>query len=316
MFPGIMMPLITPFTVDDDVDLDVYMDMIDGSLDAGVHGFYLMASQGQGPTMTAEERVKTMKAAIAHINKRVPVIIHVGTTHLTSTVELVREADAAGADAIAVLPPYFYSDHTSDEVDAHFVGAGQATKLPMFIYENEKYTGIGLPPSRMARIAELVPTLAGAKLSYSSTMQIYAYVQEVPERVGMYPGSIIHLLPTMELGIRGCIPPSAVLFPPLAVDFWQTLADGDWPRAVDIHTRLCKIQRLWAQLHRRYGRSAAREALRLQGYDVKIFPRWANAVVDEEGIEEIRKFNELVALPAESITTETVTTKTQTRPTS
>src|SRR5262245_42472062 len=85
MFHGILMPLITPFTENDEVDLPVYMDMIDGSLAAGVHGFYLMASQGQGPTMTADERVQAMRAALAHIGKRVPSVIHVGTTHLSST---------------------------------------------------------------------------------------------------------------------------------------------------------------------------------------------------------------------------------------
>ncbi len=294
MFHGILMPLITPFTDADDVDIPVYLDMIDGSLAAGVHGFYLMASQGQGPTMTAEERVKTMRAALKHINKRVPAVVHVGTTHLTSTQALAREAEAAGADGIAVLPPYFYSDHTPHEVEAHFVGTAVASKLPMFMYENGKYTGIDIKPSWLARIAELVPTLAGVKLTYSTTMEIYAYLRQVPARVGMFPGSITHVLPTYELGIKGCIPPSAILYPELAVALWQACVAKDWVRAMDLHVKLIKLQSIWARLHREFGRSMAREALKLQGYKVQKFPRWANADLTDAAMQEIERYNQLV----------------------
>src|SRR5207244_11028819 len=65
-------------------------------------------------------------------------IFHVGTTYLQTTQALAREADAARAEGIAVLPPYFYSDHTEYEVEAHFVGTAAASKLPMFMYENGK----------------------------------------------------------------------------------------------------------------------------------------------------------------------------------
>jgi dihydrodipicolinate synthase/N-acetylneuraminate lyase len=294
MFHGILMPLITPFTENDEVDLPVYMDMIDGSLAAGVHGFYLMASQGQGPTMTAEERVKAMRAALDHIGKRVPSVIHVGTTHLSSTQALAREAEAAGAEGIAVLPPYFYSDHTEHEVEAHFVGTAEASKLPMFMYENGKYSGIDIKPAWLARIAELVPTLAGVKLSYSSTMEIYAYLRQVNKRVGMFPGSITHVLPTFELGIKGCIPPSSILYPQLSVALWEACTRKNWSLVMDLHVKLIELQSLWARLHKKFGRAMAREALKMQGYQVKKFPRWASAELTDEGREQVRKFNELV----------------------
>ena len=303
MFHGILMPIIAPFTEDDKVDLPVFMDMIDGSLDAGVHGFYLLASQGQGPTMTFEERVETMRAVLAHIKKRVPVVMHVGTTHLTSTQALAREAEAAGADGIAVLPPYFYSDHTTAEVEAHFVGTAEASKLPMFMYENLKYTGIKITPTWLARIAELVPTLAGVKLSYSSTSDICAYLRTVPERVGMFPGAVVHVLPTMEMGIRGCIPPSAILYPQLSVALWEACVAKDWNLAMDLHVKLIHLQEFWDKLHRQFGRSMARETLRAQGYNVKNFPRWANASLTDKALEEVQALNQLVKTYSAAIKT-------------
>ena len=263
MFHGILMSLITPFTQDDDVDLPVYLDMIDGSLAAGVHGFYLMASQGQGPTMTAEERVKTMRAALAHINKRVPAVVHVGTTYLTTTQALAREAEAAGADGIAVLPPYFYSDHTAHEVEAHFAGTRRgrrSCRCSCTRTANTPASTSSPPWLHRSGIAELVPSLAGVKLSYSSTMQVYAYLRQVPARVGMFPGSITHVLPTYELGIKGCIPPSSVLYPALAVAIWEACVAKDWTRAMVLHVKLIHLQSIWARLHRESGRSMAREA--------------------------------------------------------
>jgi dihydrodipicolinate synthase/N-acetylneuraminate lyase len=164
----------------------------------------------------------------------------------------------------------------------------------MFMYENGKYTGIDIKPAWLAKIAELVPTLAGVKLSYSSTMEIYAYLRQVNPRVAMFPGSITHVLPTYELGIKGCIPPSSVLYPRLSVALWEACVAKDWTLAMDLHVTLIKLQSVWARLHKQFGRSMAREALNLQGYEVKNFPRWANARLSDKAMEELKAFDRMV----------------------
>ena len=166
MIEGILHPLITPFTEAGDVDEAEFRSLLDGGLELGVHGFFLLGSQGQGPTLSYEERARVAAVAVRHVKGRVPVIIHVGTTDLRSTAWLAQAAEEAGADAVAVVPPYYYSDHPPEEIDAHYIGVGRATSLPLVVYNNEKYAGVNITPAWLARpgsrVVECSPGQAAA----------------------------------------------------------------------------------------------------------------------------------------------------------
>ena len=111
--------------------------------------------------MTTEERKQTAAIALDQAKKRVPVMIHVGTADAGSAVELAEHAAAHGADAVAIVPPYYYSDHTEFEIMAHYKAVHKAMPLPIYIYENPKYSGISIPPGFAVRMKEQVPALQG-----------------------------------------------------------------------------------------------------------------------------------------------------------
>lgn len=288
MIEGILHPLITPFTDDGEVDEAALLSLLDGALEIGVHGFFLLGSQGQGPTLTYEERARTAAVAIRHVKGRVPVIIHVGTTDLRSTAQLAQEAEKAGADAIAVVPPYYYRDHTTEEIDAHYIGVAKATSLPLLVYNNEKYAGINITPAWLARLADKIPSLIGVKLSYSGPQQLLQYVAKVPDRVAIYSGSVLNLLSTAPFGVRGAINPPAILFPELAVTIWSALVAKDWDLCFEIQGHMNDAALSIGRLVSKFGRSVYQEGLRMMGYDVKVFPRWQSTPLSEEAKEELR----------------------------
>ena len=288
MIEGILHPLITPFSEEGDVDEDVFRSLLDGALDVGVHGFFLLGSQGQGPALTHEERSRTAALAIRHVAGRVPVVIHVGTTDLRSTAELARRAEEAGADAVAAVPPYYYSDHTEAEIDAHFKGLSEATSLPIFVYNNPKYAGADITPSWLARLAGEIPNLSGIKLSYASPQQILQYIDQVPERISVFSGSVLNLLSTVPFGVKGAINPPAVLFPELSVAIWEALKAEDWGLAFEIQGRINRAAITIARLVAKFGRPVYREGFRIMGYDVKTFPRWESGELTDEALAQLR----------------------------
>jgi len=154
MIRGVLLPIITPFDEKVRVDEPVMRALVDFHIKAGVQGLFVLGSTGQGPAMTIEERKQAAAIALDQARSRVPVIIHIGTADAQSTVELAEHAAAHKADAVAVVPPYYYSDHTEFEIIAHYKAVAKAVSLPIFIYENPKYSGISIPPALAVRMKE------------------------------------------------------------------------------------------------------------------------------------------------------------------
>lgn len=287
MITGILNPIITPFTESGDVDEDLLCVLAEDSIKAGCSALFVFGSAGQGPTMTLDERSRAADAVIGQVKGRVPVIVHVGTTDLKSTARLAEAAADSGAAAIAVIPPYYYSDHPPAEVDAHFKGVARACPLPMVVYNNEQYSGINITPPWLARLAGEIPTIAGVKLAYASLGQISAYLRLVPERVAMYAGTTLDLLPMAQFGVKGAINPPSTLFPELAVALWQAVSTGAWDRAHEIYGVLLPANTTVTRLGFSYGRAVLREGLRMRGYDVKLYPRWESLELPEKERAEL-----------------------------
>ena len=150
MIRGVLLPIITPFDEKVRVDEQMMRQLVDFHIKAGVQGLFVLGSTGQGPAMTIDERKQAAAIALDQAKSRVPVVIHVGTADAGSTVELAEHAAAHRADAMAIVPPYYYSDHTEYEIMAHYKAVHKAVPLPIYIYENPKYSGISVPPGLAA----------------------------------------------------------------------------------------------------------------------------------------------------------------------
>ena len=302
---GIINPIVMPFTEEGEPDIDLLLTFADDSITAGCSALFIMGSAGQGPTLTYEERQAGADKVIRHVKGKIPVVVHVGTTDLRSTAQLAVAARESGADGIGVIPPYYYSDHPPAEVDLHFKGVAAACDLPMWVYNNEKYSGINITPPWLARLASEIPSITGVKLAYASLGQIAAYLRLAPERVAMYAGTTLDLIPMAQFGVQGAINPPSTLFPELSVAMWNAIQAGDWNRAHELYGILVPANTTVTRLGISYGRSVLREGLRLRGYPVKNYPRWETVDLPDEAREELKKalepaWNFETAAPASS----------------
>src|SRR5215470_2622193 len=118
MLRGVLLPIITPFDDKGRVDEPIMRQLVDFHVGAGVQGLFVLGSTGQGPAMSVEERKRAALTALDQTRSRVPVVIHVGTPAADSTVELAEHAATHKADAVAIVPPYYYSDHSEYEIIA------------------------------------------------------------------------------------------------------------------------------------------------------------------------------------------------------
>jgi len=229
--------------------------------------------------------MRAAEIAIDQTRSRVPVVIHVGTADAESTVQLAVHAADKGASAVAVIPPYYYSDHTEYEIVAHYRAVADAVSLPIFIYENPKYSGISISPELAVRMKETVPSIRGIKVAYGMGGML-EYVRLLPPDVSVFTGNA-DLFGLVPFGLAGMINPPTSFVPELCVALWQALRENQYEKAVDLQSKVNNVARIVAGALRRYGRSALAEVFRMRGFAIKRFPKWETRPMPEDAREAL-----------------------------
>ena len=286
MIRGVLLPIITPFDEKSRVDEEIMRQLVDFHIGASVQGLFVLGSTGQGPAMSIEERKKAAAIALDQARRRVPVVIHVGTADAESTAELAVHAAEHNADAVAIVPPYYYSDHSEYEIIAHYQAVARTMPLPIFIYENPKYSGISIAPGLAMRMKERVPTLKGIKVAYGQGA-LLEYVRLLPD-VSVFTGNA-DLFGLVPFGVAGMINPPTSFVPELCVQLWRALDDKDYPKAVEAQKKIDTAARLVAAELRKYGRVPLREVFRMRGFDVKRFPKWETEPMPKEAVAKLER---------------------------
>ena len=285
---GIILPLLTPLTEDGEIDERLGCDLAEFVLGAGVHALFLLGSFGQGPVLRTEQRKRFAEVIVKHVRGRVPIIVHVGTADIYSTVDLGMHARSIGCDAIAAVGPYYYSDHNEFEIFEHFRELARRTEMPLLIYNNPPYQGYDITPATMLRLKEEIPQLFGTKLAADSLETALTYLSQLPQDFAIY-GLASALMPGALYGVRGTIIPPMNAFPELAVALWKAMEDRRLEEAFKLQKQINDLRGNMRKLVRAYGLATHCEAVRLRGFPIKKFPRWTTKAMADSDRELLRQ---------------------------
>lgn len=152
---GIFIPLITPFSHDNKLDIYSFQNYITYLATFDIQGLVINGTTGESPTVSWDEVKQMIQAAqdiLANMDKKIPVIVGTGTNDTYSTVNRTEMAAELGADAAMVVTPY-YSKPTQEGILEHFRRASQVG-LPIMVYEIPARTGSRILVDTMRRILE------------------------------------------------------------------------------------------------------------------------------------------------------------------
>jgi 4-hydroxy-tetrahydrodipicolinate synthase len=268
------MPLPTPFHEDGRVDDEALDALVEFYIASRVDGLFVLGTHGQGMVLEIDERKRVAERVVRRANRRLPVVVHVGTANTFSSIELAKHAATLGVDAIGLVEPYYYP-HNDYEIYAHYRKVAEASKgIPLFIYDNPETTQLHLSPPKVLKLLETVPDICGIKVSFSTFDELMQYVRTMPKTLGVFPGSILSLYEGCTLGVRGAIHPPTSPFPELCVKMYQALKKNDIVEAHAVHDQIVAYLGVVDQFRGNHGRAVFFEAMRLRGLPVKRFPRW------------------------------------------
>jgi 4-hydroxy-tetrahydrodipicolinate synthase len=238
---GIVVATVTPFNDDESLNEDGLRAVVRFLVERGVHGLFPAGSQGEFYALTADERRRVLEVTLEAAEGRVFVVAHAGATTTQEAIALARHAEAAGADAVAAITPFFVAP-SQEELYRHYLALASAVSLPVLAYNNPPRTGVNLLPATAARLARDALNFAGVKDSSSDLAQFAEYIRLCPPGFRALMGRDSLIFAGLAHGAAGVVSASANVVPELAVSIYDAVAARDFARGRELQRLLAPLR--------------------------------------------------------------------------
>ena len=152
IFKGLGIALITPFNEDGSVDYASLRNLLDYQLKNGADFLCILATTGETPTLTADEKLEIKNLVVDKVAGRIPILMGCGGNNTAAVVEELKTGDFRGIDGVLSVCPY-YNKPSQEGLYQHFKAIATATKLPVVLYNVPGRTGINMKAETTVRLA-------------------------------------------------------------------------------------------------------------------------------------------------------------------
>ena len=204
IFKGLGIALVTPFTQEGEVDYTALSRLVDYQLANGADFLCILATTGETPTLTAEEKAKIKQMVIEKAGDKVPVLMGCGGNNTAEVVRELKEADFAGIDGILSVCPY-YNKPSQEGLYQHFKAIAAASPLPVVLYNVPGRTGVNLKAETTVRLAKDCPNIVAIKEASGSLEQVDEIIKNKPDSFDVISGDDALTFPMIACGAAGVI---------------------------------------------------------------------------------------------------------------
>jgi 4-hydroxy-tetrahydrodipicolinate synthase len=221
---GFAPALPTPFTDQGELDGTAFEYFCDLQIRAGATALVVCGTTGEAPTLRPAEHHVLVRIAVDVADGRVPIIAGCGSNSTAHAIELSKDAEAAGADAILSVVPY-YNKPTQAGMAAHFGAIARSTGLPVILYDVPSRTGVGLADDTIARLRE-IPHIIGLKDATGDVARVTRLRSFLGSDFRLMSGDDATALAFIAEGGHGCISVTSNVAPGLCRNMFLTCRQG------------------------------------------------------------------------------------------
>ena len=258
--PEVVTATVTPFDADGRVDLDRYQELCAFLVENGSDGVVVNGTTGEAPTLSDDERVELIRAALDSVGDRATVIAGTGTNSTSHSIHLTQQAHEAGAHGFLVVTPY-YNKPPQRAIVEHFKAVAAASDRPVTAYNIPGRVVINIEPETMAELAE-IPNVTAVKQSNADLEQARRIVEL---GLDLYAGDDNLVLPFVELGGKGGVCVHTHVVGPQVKELIRRFREGDVDGARQLDMELAPAYDLIGVVT---GPIQIKAALNLLGHDV------------------------------------------------
>jgi len=260
---GLLLPITTPFTESEDIDVAGLTSNLSKWNQTGITGYVVLGSTGERVNLDEREYVQVIETARKAIPETFLFIVGAGQQSTRNTIKEIERATKAGAEAALVITPSFYRSAISqDALVTHYHAVADALSIPIILYSMPDLTGIKIEPETAARLSEH-KNIIGMKDSSADVDRFAETVQSVPEDFAMLIGNGTVLCEAMQAGAEGGILAVGCAAPELCIEIYRAVHAGEIDRASTLQGKLTPLA---LAVTKTYGIGGLKTAMDMAGY--------------------------------------------------
>ncbi|MCL7417241.1 MAG: dihydrodipicolinate synthase family protein [Halalkalicoccus sp.] len=227
-FTGVLCPIVTPLD-GGEPDEAALASLTEFILEGGVDGLFPCGTTGEFASLAPEQRSRVIKVVVEAAGDA-PVIAGAAGTSVPETLDRIEEAEAAGADAAAIVGPYFHTANGPEGTQHFFEAVADGTALPLYLYNIPMYVGNEIPAETVGALAEH-DSVRGMKDTSGDLSYFLSVDRRTPEEFVLFQGFDTLLVPALRMGSNGGVHALANVVPEV---FSELLDSADAERGATL----------------------------------------------------------------------------------
>jgi len=236
---GVFVVLTTPFT-HGDVNYSGLRSNVAWLIEQGVHGIIPLGSTGEFASLNDDQRSHILHAVVEVADGQVPIVAGAGAETTEKTVRNIEEAAAAGASAVLVIPPWYYSPNPEEQL-AHYTRIGETSSIPVMVYNNPFTSKVDIEPATLAKLAG-VANIDYVKESSGNIRRIAEIRILTEDRLPIFCGWEDMAFESFVMGAVGWVCVIGNVMPKQAVRLFDLIRhENDLPAAWELYKKMLPL---------------------------------------------------------------------------
>ena len=240
IFKGLGIALVTPFKQNGEVDYESLLRLVEYQLENGADFFCILATTGETPTLSAEEKLRIKNLVVEKVQVRVPILMGCGGYNTAAVVEELRNGDFKGIDGVLSVCPY-YNKPSQEGLYQHFKAIAAATSLPVVLYNVPGRTGVNMKAETTVRLARDCQNIVAIKEASGNLEQVDEIIKNKPRDFDVISGDDSLTFPMVSCGAVGVISVIGNALPREFSKMIRLQMRGEYEPARKIHHRFTDL---------------------------------------------------------------------------
>ncbi|MEI5100526.1 dihydrodipicolinate synthase family protein [Streptomyces sp. PmtG] len=247
LLTGVVPPVCTPLTPDNEVDVASLERLVDHLVGAGVDALFVLGSSAEAAYLPDGHRRTVVSTVVRHVGGQLPVLAGAIDMATLRVLDHVRHAAADGADGVVVTAPFYTRTHPA-EIARHYRLVAERGGLPVMAYDIPASVHTKLDPELVLALAA-DGVITGFKDSSGDDGALRRVVLGAREGadgplLSVLTGSEVTVDSALAMGADGVVPGLGNVDPDGYVRLYRAARAGDLDRARAEQERLCALFRM------------------------------------------------------------------------
>ena len=284
LFKGAGVALVTPMKENLDVDYGKLEEILEDQIKNGTDSIIITGTTGEASTLTVDEHLEVIGAAVSIVKKRIPVVAGTGSNCTRTAVELSQKAQHAGADGLLVVTPY-YNKATQKGLIGYYTQVAKSVDIPIIMYNIPGRTGCKIEAGTAAALNRDIENIVGMKDAVGDISYTLKVMELTQGDFDMYSGEDGQVVPLLSCGGIGVISVLSNIAPRFTHDMVMNYLDGNHQAALEMQLKaLPLVDALFSEVNP----IPVKAAMNLMGWDVGSL-RAPLGDMEPENVEKLAK---------------------------